>query len=253
MRIRALALALVAVAPACVPPEESNDRVAGYNPDRTVMGAIQEAGVLRVGLPAEFEPWAIPAARPEGFLVDMSELVAQALGVEADYSFLPSDELLEAAHVTPEEAADDGGVLELDDAEVDLAFPMVPITEALATTRTLSDPYWVGHSRSLEVAGQVVAEGRDVVLVTAAYERGEGLVTGPQESTEGYGAAVRTGATAMATIVSQVFNEAESEGDWIVFYEHRLAHYFEAAEPPVPALTVEDAAALHPAALEGTT
>lgn len=247
MRIGALALALVALVPACVPPEEDNDRVVRYQADKTVMGAIQEAGVLRVGLPTAFEPWAIEGAPPEGFLVELSELVADALGVRAAYMFMESDELLDAIHVTRAELEDDGGSIELADAEVDLAFPMEPITEALATSRTLSDPYWVGHSRTLEVEGQALAQGHDVMLVRQAYEEGRGIVTGPQDSTEGYGAAVRTGATAMGSIVSQVFNEADGEGHWALFFEEWLAHYFEDPEPPIPIMTVEDAAALHPA------
>lgn len=247
MRIRAIVVALVAAVPACVPPEESNDRVARYDPDRTVMGAIQEAGVLRVGLPAEYAPWAIEAAvEPEGFLVELSKLVAEALGVEASYTFARSEDLLAAVDVTDEELADDDGVLQLEDAEVDLAFPMEPVTEALATARTLSDPYWVGHTRTLEVDGEAVGTDHDVVLVALAYELGRGVVTGPQESTAGYSAAVRTGSTAFGSIVSQVFNEAVAEGEWARYYDAWLAEYFDESEPPIPTLTVEDAAALHP-------
>ncbi len=252
MRTRLALLAVLALLSACVPAEEDNDRVVRYQPDKTVMGAIQEAGVLRVGLPADFGPWAIDDAAPEGFLVDLSELVADALGVRAEYEFLDSAELLDAVHVTRAELEDDDGVLELADAEIDLAFPMEPITEVLATTRTLSDPYWVGHTRTLEVDGDAVAHDRDVLLVNAAYVRGEGIVTGPQDSTEGYGAAVRTGSTAFGSIVSQVFNEADSEGEWVRFYETWLASYFEESEPPIPTMSVEDAAALHPAALDDT-
>ena len=252
MRIRAVALAFVALVPACVPPEEDNDRVVRYQADKTVMGAIQEAGVLRVGLPVDFEPWAMEGAPAEGFLVELSELVADALGVRAAYMFMESEELLDAVHVTRAELADDGGTIELADAEVDLAFPMEPVTEALATTRTMSDPYWVGHTRTLEFNGEPVSEGHDVELVHQAYGLGGGVVTGPQESTEGYGAAVRTGATAMGSIVSQVFNEADGEGDWTRFFDAWLGQYFEDPEPPIPIMTVEDAAALHPADPEDT-
>ncbi|MGH2756395.1 MAG: hypothetical protein ACRDI3_01240, partial [Actinomycetota bacterium] len=42
----------------CVPPEESNDRVLRYDPEKTVMGQIQARGVLRVGLPEGTEPGA---------------------------------------------------------------------------------------------------------------------------------------------------------------------------------------------------
>ncbi|HEV3473347.1 MAG TPA: hypothetical protein VG408_09150 [Actinomycetota bacterium] len=231
----------------CVPAEESNDRIVRYQPDKTIMGAIQAAGVLRVGLPEGSPPWALQGS--EGFLVELAELVADSLGVEAEYRTASSVELMELVHVTEDELRDDDGVLELTDAEVDLAFPLFFITERLVLRRTITDPYWVGHTRTLEKDGRTLAVGRDVELLISAYRTEGALIAGPQDSTEGYGAVVRTGASTFATLVSQVFNEADAEGDWERFYETWLADYFTDEEVPIPIMTVEDAAALYPTSI----
>lgn len=233
----------------CVPPEENNDRIIRYQPDKTIMGAIQAAGVLRVGLPADSPPWASGGTEPEGFLVELAELVADSLGVETEYASASSVELMELVHVTDEELGDDDGVLELEDTEVDIAFPLFHVTESLVLRRTLSDPYWVGHTRDLSADGEVIATDRDVLLAIEAAGMPGATITGEQHSTEGYGAVVRTGASTFATLVSQVFNEADAEGDWERFYDRWLAQYFDANEPPIPIMTVEDAAALYPVAV----
>ena len=245
---RALAILFCAAfLTACVPAEESNDRIVRYQPGKTIMGSIQEARVLRVGLPEAAPPWALEGPEPEGFLVDLAELVAASLGVEAEYSIAPSVELMEMVHVTDEELADDDGVLELADAEVDIAFPLFPISERLVLRRTISDPYWVGHARELVVNNETITTGPDVVLAIEASRTAGAVIDGPQHSTEGYGAVVRTGASTFATLVSQVFNEADAEGDWERFYDEWLSDLFADAEPPIPIMSVEDAAALFPA------
>lgn len=244
-----VATACALLCASCVPPEESNDRIVRYQPTKTIMGAIQAAGVLRVGLPEASPPWALEGAEPDGFLVDLAELVADSLGVEAEYKTASSVELMELVHVTDQELRDDDGVLELADAEVDIAFPLFPITEQLVLRRTMTDPYWVGHTRTLESADETMAVGRDVQLAIQAYDSQGAVIGGPQDSTEGYGAVVRTGASTFATLVSQVFNEADAEGDWERFYSEWLGGYFAEEEPPIPIMTVEDAAALFPASI----
>ncbi|MDQ3964113.1 MAG: hypothetical protein M3277_09430 [Actinomycetota bacterium] len=246
---RALAAAVAAfLLASCVPPEESNDRIPRYQPDRTIMGAVQAAGTLRVGLPEASAPWASGGPEPEGFLVELAELVAASLGVETTYTAASSVELMELVHITDEELRDDEGALELEDTEVDIAFPLFPISERLVLRRTVTDPYWVGHTRDLVVGSDVIETGRDVLLAIEAVKTEGAMIAGPHDSTEGYGAVVRTGASTFGTLVSQVFNEADAEGDWERFYAEWLAEYFADDEPPIPDMSVEDAAALYPAA-----
>lgn len=234
---------------ACVPPEEDNDRIVRYDPEKTIMGEIQARGTLRVGLPdgSDLEPaghegycpFALEGpAGPEGFLVDLASLVADSLGVEAEFVSASSSELLALVHARGKGP----------ESEVDLAFPMFPITEGLVQRRTFTDPYWVGHSRHLVSGeGKVLAEGPDVWLMRLACATGSGGVAGPENSTAGYGAAVRTGASTFANLVSQVLNEADAEGDWSRFYAKWLASLFEEPDPEnVPTMSVEDAAALWP-------
>lgn len=246
-RLACLLLALAMLA-SCVPPEESNDKVKAYDPEQNVMGQIQERGVMRIGLPSDFPPFAIvEEGEPDGFLIDLSELIAQALGVEPQFIPAPSDELLEMvsweAPENPEDPPPETGA--------DVVFPMVPITERLVRKHTFADPYWVGHTREIVEGDQAGMRGPDVELLALAYRSAGTKIGGEQRSTEGYGAAVRTGATTFATIVSQVVNEADAEGDWSRFYDRWLAQYFVEPDPEdVPIMSVEDAAALYPVDLE---
>jgi ABC-type amino acid transport substrate-binding protein len=215
------------------------------------MGEIQARGVLRIGIPSDHPPFAIvdDGLAPEGFVVDIGTLIAEALGVEPEFVPAPSAELLELVEVD-----EDGQPVSPDPA--DLVFPMIPITEELVQTHTFTDPYWVGHTRQLEgpavATSEVVAEiDRDVELLPVAYELPDVRITGPQHSTEGYGAAVRTGAVTFAALASQVINEADAEGDWSAFYRRWLAAYFvDPAPDDVPIMSVEDAAALYPSELD---
>lgn len=232
----------------CVPPEESNDRIKAYDPEENVMGQIQERGVLRIGVPSDYPPFAIvDGAAIEGFVVELGTLAAEALGVEAQFIPAPNRVLLDLVDI--------GAYRE--DTDADLVFPMVGITEELVKRYTFTDPYWVGHTRELRFpAGPtnrvgLLPTGPDVELLREAYATPGAKVAGEENSTEGYGAAVRTGAATLATLVSQVFNEADAEGDWSRFYEEWLADYFAEPTPEnVPIMTVEDAAALYPSDLE---
>ena len=264
---RVAALALCALLVSCVPPEESNDKVKSYS-EETIMGQIQARGTLIVGIPTDYPPFAIVEERetgpltsdPEGFVVDIAELIAESLGVEAEYIAAPSDELLELVEV-------DRNLEPTAETPADIVFPMVPITEELVQEYTFTDPYWVGHARELEIPA-ALGRGRgapgsyalrmlpnepapDVELLRFAYANPDAKITGEQWSTEGYGAAVRTKASTFAALASQVINEADAEGDWARFYERWLAEYFaEPAPENVPIMTVEEAAALYPIELD---
>lgn len=248
---RTIVLVCAALLASCVPAEESNDRIKRYDPEDSIMGEIQTRGVLRIGIPSDYPPFAIvdEGSEPEGFVVDLGVLAAESLGVEAEFQPYPNAELLPLIEDDPKECDRD--------TVVDLVFPMNPITEDLVQNYTVTDPYWVGHSRELEgppassreVIGSFPAP--DVELLKFAYENPGLRVTGEQQSTEGYGAASRCGTTTFGALVSQVINEADAEGDWSAFYEEWLAPYFaDPAPEDVPIMSVEDAAALYPSELD---
>lgn len=246
MRCKLASLAcLMIIMVGCVPAEESNDKIKRYDPEENIMGQIQARGVMRIGIPSDRPPFAIAeeGTEPQGFVVDLGTLAAESLGVEPEFIAAPSDDLLEMIRLDPEECGSE--------TDLDLIFPMVPITEKLITNFTFTDPYWVGHTRSLLENGNEVDRGPDVELLARAYEDPALAVGGEQQSTEGYGAASRCGTTTFGSVVSQVINEADAEGDWTASYERWLADLFaDPAPDEVPIMTVEDAAALYPAELD---
>lgn len=247
-RLVAITCALVLLG-ACVPPEESNDKIKRYDPEENVMGQIQARGVMRIGIPTDRPPFAIvePGEEPRGFLVDLGTLAAEALGVEPEFVPAPNDDLLDLVYGWSEPTG--GGPAECtgETSEADLVFPLVPITEELITTYTFTDPFWVGHTRSLVADGAEVGRGPDIELLARAYEDPRVKVGGEEQSTEGYGAASRCGTTTFGSVMSQVINEADAEGDWTTSYETWLADLFaDPAPDEVPIMTVEDAAALYP-------
>lgn len=242
-RVSILVCALVLLV-SCVPPEESNDRIKRYDPEQNIMGVIQERGVMRIGVPSDYPPFAIvEGGSVEGFVVELGTLAAEALGVEPEFIPAPSHQLLGMVYVEPEHPEAP--------TEADLVFPMIPITEELVQMWTFTDPYWISHERELVDGKLFAGEGPDLRLLRRAFSDPDVKVSGEAESTSGVGAAVRTGAATFATIVSQVFNEADAEGDWSRFYNQWLADYFaDPAPEDVPIMTVEDAAALYPTDLD---
>jgi glutamate transport system substrate-binding protein len=127
-------LCSVAVATAgCIPPEPDNDRFIRYDPRRTTMGAIQEAGELIVGVERDLPPLSSGSGVEDGLAARMAEEIADALGVEVRYVTGTTEELLRM----PEEG------------EADVTFPFAPITEKLVRTHAVSDPYYVAHQKVL--------------------------------------------------------------------------------------------------------
>ncbi|MFN2390044.1 MAG: transporter substrate-binding domain-containing protein [Actinomycetota bacterium] len=283
--IVALGMLALAFGGACVPPEESNDIVVRFDED-TLMGRIQERGELIVALP-ELPPFArgVGSPQPEGFLVDLAEEVAAALGVEATYVPLLYPASAEEAFAS------------VDIASVDVSFPPFPITEALAREHKFSTPYYVGHQRVLsrradaDLAGLRVCQALDATTgvplervepgvetldrpfarCARLYRGGQvdavsasdlfllGLTSGgrghlweDELTTEGFGPAVPLRAGGFGDFVSAVIIESKVEGRWMAAYERWLADAFppeeRVGEPPT--MTVSEAAALHPANLE---
>jgi polar amino acid transport system substrate-binding protein len=157
------ALVLVVLAAACVPPED-DDSIPRFDPKETLAGKIQKRGVLVVGVEEDAGPVAsVSGGGLEGFTVEMGRWLAEGLGVDAEFVAGTTDEL--ATMVS--------------DDEVDVAFPMTPITEAALDEHLFSDPYFVAHQRLLvpessaiggveDLSGQTVCEVPDPTGVEVA-------------------------------------------------------------------------------------
>lgn len=133
-------LAIVLALSSCVPPEPEDDEFKRFNPATTMMGRVQEAGVLKAGLPSDRIAFAAassgcsastPCDGVDGFTFELAQEIAESLRVELDVFAVPNDELIPLV--------EDGGV--------DLAFPMVPITESLVRKHSFTDPFLIGHQR----------------------------------------------------------------------------------------------------------
>lgn len=119
---------------ACIPEPPDNDEIVGYASD-TAMGAIQEAGVLRVAIEQHPPFSSFDAGSAQGFVVDYANDIAGALGIEAEFELARRDELARLVKGTAPRA--------------DVVFPLIPITEKIARANAVTDPYWVGHQRLL--------------------------------------------------------------------------------------------------------
>ena len=141
MRKTALVLACALALSACVPTPVDEDTIPDFDPKETLMGQIQERGVLLVGVPEQ--DWAPFWFDPEGdtlvgagFLVALSQELGNALGVEVEYVPLDEDELTLPGQVGVESPAD-------------ISFVQQPATEELAKAHPLTHPYWIAHQRLL--------------------------------------------------------------------------------------------------------
>jgi hypothetical protein len=137
------AIALVVALGACVPPEPEEDLIRDFDPETTVMGAIQEAGLLKVGVAPNQALYREADGAPAGLAAALGLEVAGALGVEADFTVATNEELLEM----------------VGEGAIDLAFPVTPVVETLVRTAGVSDPYFIAHQRIL------VADASDVTSV----------------------------------------------------------------------------------------
>lgn len=137
---------------ACVPAAPDNDEFKKFNAVTTVMGKVQEDGVLKVGVPNDRLAFATassacssdsPCEGAEGFVVDLAREIADALKVEMEIFAMPSDDLI--------------GLV--DEGEVQVAFPLVPITEKLVRKHSFTDPFVIGHQRALAPVEDASDEG----------------------------------------------------------------------------------------------
>lgn len=273
--MRQVALFLTAVSlvgTACVPPVE-NDKVLRFDPDLSVMGRIQEAGVMRVGISEGTGPFSAGSgAAPNGFTVELARDVADSLGVELEVLTGTDEEL--AAMVTSE--------------DVDLVFPLVPITEKALLEHSFSDPYWVGYEQILtfdtaiegaaDLVGRSVCQSLDPITGVPIEDLAPGAevteVPDPADcpevdaivapdlrlfgvldsgtlldeglSTAGYGAMVTLENRIFATYVDEQLLEAKDEGRWSDWVETFVSP-LTGEDPDPPSMELEEAAALWPA------
>src|SRR5919106_2130213 len=284
--VTALLVAVAVVTAGCIPPEPDNDRLLHFDPRRTTMGAIQEAGELIVGVERDVPPLSSESGAEIGLAERMAEEIAEALRAELRYVTGTTEELLRMA----------------EEGEADVTFPFAPITERLVRTHAVSDPYYVAHQKVLarrdagiatfeELDGTSICSamdpntGSDLTkllsearvrmsdlagcrgmlvdrkvqaitapdLVLAPLAAGSSSGPAPAEvisdelNTEAYGAIVERSATEpMADFVSSVLEEAQVEGRWSEWFEELVAPGLPGVSSDPPGLTVEEAAALYP-------
>ena len=281
----ALLICALMMLPSCLPEIVDDDTVPNFNAENTVMGVIQDEGVLRIAVEDDRAPWSdfTDDGEPAGFNVDLGRLIARSLGVEAE--FVPG---------TPDEMD-----RMLNGEDIDVAFPLTPITEERVSVHAYADPYWTGHQRLLvpedseieqmtDLAGATVCSvvdagtgapaldlnpdigdlidsseplgcvepmrsgaadaiiGPDVLLIAHMEALGEGYrIAGDQLTTEGYGPAVGVGLGGFTAFIDGVFSEADREGVWREYYDQWIAP-LTGVEMEFPRMTTEDAAALYP-------
>lgn len=287
MRRVLLCVVAVVVAGACVPPVPDNDEFVRFD-EETVMGLVQDAGVLVVGVPDDVgAPWALGS---RGFAPDVAREIAESLRVELDFREHPNDELVDL----------------VDAGELDVAFPFLTVTEELVRKHAFSDPIYIAHQRLLvrsdagvesvdDLSGAVCSPIDDATGVevhelnpganTLPLKPGDaggcipllkdGLVdaatapdpllavmmtglpagyevTGEQLSTEPLAISLERGASGWVDYVNKIITEFDQEGRWAVSYERHFAPYLGGETPEPPNMTLEEAAALFPADLDET-
>lgn len=278
--LRAASVVLALTAAACVPPIPDNDEYVRFD-EETIMGEIQAAGTLVVGLPDDVgEPWV-------EFATPVAEDVADSLRVDLDLQSHPNEDLV--------------GLV--DAGEIDMAFPALTITEELVRKHAFSDPIYIAHQRLVvptdagvetveDLSGEVCspiddatgvelhelnpalntvplrpgdakgcvklledglvgsATASDVFLATMMAELPDGYeVTGEQLTTEPLAAALERGASGWVDYVNKIITEFDQEGRWTTAYEEHLGPLLGGPAPEPPNMTLEEAAALFPADL----
>lgn len=271
----------LALGVSCVPPPEVATTPTSF-PTNTVMGQIQQQGVLKIGVPSD---------RPvfSDFQKELGAYVARALHVEPSYVEAPSAELLSR----------------IDDGSVDVAFPASATTEKMARSYAVTDPYFIAHQRIAVPANSAVTQlaqltghevcaaidpttevdpasvpglsvitgtpahcseleflhkvdavtASDAVLIASVGKPVTGCVStcsikiaGDELTTEGYGAVASNKATGLGEVISNILERAQADGTWTTLYKKwigpREPDINPDAEPPT--MTAEEAAALYP-------
>lgn len=129
------AVAVILLGASCVPPEPVVDLTRDYTED-TVMGQIQAAGYIVIGIPDDAYPLGYVDHNEEvqGFATELGREIATKLGVDARFISGSSQQLLGL----PKQGV------------ADVTFPALAITEERVDQKyQFSDPYYVSHQRLL--------------------------------------------------------------------------------------------------------
>ncbi len=287
----ALIAALGLIAAACGEGGDGEEPAGGGGgeveqfPADTTMGAIQDAGEIRIGVKYDVPPFGFEnpqSGEIEGFDIDMGNLIADELGVEPKFV----------------EAISDNRIPFLKDGTVDLILSTMTITTDRAVEIDYSRPYFIAHGRILvpegsdiqgvdDLAGKKVCTGlgssyestlaeqapeadlklvesysecfelvqngavdavsTDNVILTGMIIQDESLqMVGEELTTEPYGAGIPDGDQEFAEFVSGVIDESFESGAWDEIYDKWVGtHTGEEAEQPEE-FTLSDAYELFP-------
>jgi ABC-type amino acid transport substrate-binding protein len=249
-------------------------------PADSTMGAIQEAGEIKIGVKYDVPPFGFQnptSGEVEGFDVDLGRAIADALGVEPNFI----------------EAISDNRIPFLQDGSVDLVLLTMTINPERDEEIDFSEPYYVASGRILipqgsdiasvdDLAGKTVctalgstyeatiseqapdaelrlvdsyseclelvqngavdAVSTDDVILTGMIIQDESLslVEGDPLTTEPYGAGIADGDTEFKDYVDGVVEEYKSDGRWTEAYDKWVGQYTGESQDP-PTMTLEEA------------
>jgi polar amino acid transport system substrate-binding protein len=282
MRLAASLVCLLLGA-ACVPP--SGDALGERIAEDPTMLRIVDRGEIRVGIPTEaLGIGAHPATsgREASLTTDVAGWIADALGVEPSFSYGSTAEILESIHGSDLDLAfplmpmtegavrstkrsytapyfvahqrlllapDTSGIEDVakvclfGDARTQL--PVDNISPGLEGIRS-NDGQGCARMAASGVVDAISAP--DLLLFELEASLTGSRLLEPAYNTEGYGAVVQYGETALADFVDAVIARAIDDGRWSEAFEARIASLTELAVEP-PDLTAEEAAALFPRGL----
>jgi len=251
----------------------------------TTMGQIQEAGSLRVGVKYDVPPFGFEnpqSGEVEGFDVDISQEIADRLGVELELT----------------EAISDNRIPFLQRERVDMIASTMTITTDRDAEVDFSTPYFIAHGRILvpgdsDIAGvedlsgkrvctalgstyeatlkkqapdatlelvdaysecfeliqngAVDAVSTDDVILTGMIIQDDSLkMVGDELTTEPYGLAFTEGETDMQEFVNGVLNEIFESGRWTEIYDKWVGQYTGTEGQEPPDMTLQEALELFP-------
>ncbi|HEX2239574.1 MAG TPA: glutamate ABC transporter substrate-binding protein [Actinomycetota bacterium] len=277
---------------ACGGGEEETDTGTGDNgtqeeefPADSTMAALQEEGSITIGVKFDVPPFGFVRPgedEPQGFDVDLGNIIADRLGVEAEFV----------------EAISDNRIPFLKDGTVDLILSTMTITTDRDAEIDFSRPYFIAHQRLLvpegsdikgldDLAGKTVctvlgstgesnlkekapdakrrtvdaysecfellqngavdAEISDDVILTGQIIQDDSLqLVGPELTTEPYGVGIPDGQTDMQEFIDGVLQDIFDSGEWDEMYDEWVGQYT-GQEPDHPSrLTLQDALDLFP-------
>lgn len=255
-----------------------------FDADST-MGKLQEAGTITIGVKFDVPPFGFVRPgedEPQGFDVDLGNIIADRLGVEAEFV----------------EAISDNRIPFLQDGTVDLILSTMTITTDRDAEIDFSRPYFIAHQKLLvpegsdiegldDLAGKTVctvlgstgesnlkekapkakrrtvdayseclellqngavdAEISDDVILTGQIIQDDSLtLVGEELTTEPYGIGIPDGQTDMQGFVDGVLQDIFDSGQWDELYDEWVGQYT-GEEPDHPSrLELQDALDLFP-------